>query len=470
MPPEIASEYTQFLSSKRRVSQGKGFSVDMETLAPAMHDWQRLLTAWSLSKGRAALFEDTGLGKTLQQLEWARIICLLNGGDVLILTTLGVAKQTVREGIKFDIPVNLCRSQDDVKPGINITNYDRLHLFDLYKFVAVVLDESSILKNFEGKTRNSLIASCQSIPYRLCCTATPAPNDITEIANHVEFLGIMTRTEMLAEFFYHDDEGWHLRPHAETAFYRFLATLSAWVKRPSDIGYSDEGYILPALSILPQYVDSDYRPSGSLLTDGVRGVTDRAAVRKATVKVRSEKVAQIVTVETHQPWVIWCGLNEEAERVTDALKVYGAVNVHGSLKPDIKEGALEDFAAGNIPILVTKPKVAGFGLNWQHASRMAFVGLSDSYESYYQCIRREWRYGQAKPVTAHVVLSELESAIYENILKKEQEAVSTNSRLLQYMRELGRDAYTLDTSGDEQAYEHSRPMSLPHWLGVPACA
>lgn len=458
-------DYELFLDTKRITAPHSGFGIAPSSINPMLHDWQQVLVRWALHKGCAALFEDTGLGKSPQQLEWGRIVCQFTGGNVLILTTLAVAKQTVREGMKFGIPVNLCRSQDDVKPGNNITNYERLHLFDLSQFAGVVLDESSVLKNFEGKTRSALIESCRGVPYKLCCTATPAPNDISELANHAEFLGIMSRVEMLATFFVHDDDGWRLKGHAAQAFYRWLATWSAWVKKPSDLGYSDTGYILPRLSIHPVYVGTDYAPDGALFAAGLSGVTDRAKVRKATLSDRVRAAVEIVASEPSEAWIVWTGLNDEAEQMAKALAGLGAVNVHGTLSPEEKETYLEAFADRSLSILVSKPSICGFGMNYQHCARQIFVGLSDSYESYYQCLRRSYRYGQTRPVDAYIVLSEIESGIHANVLSKEREAEQANAALVKYMKTLGSGRFDESFDADaEPMYQPNRPMTLPKWM------
>lgn len=287
--------YEQFLESKKLIVPSAGIEIDRHELNRKLFPFQADLVYWALVKGRGALFCDTGLGKTPMQLAWAEIVHRHTGRDVLILAPLAVARQTVQEGSKFGIAVNLCRTQDDVEPGINITNYEMVDHFEADKFVAVVLDESSLLKNFEGKTRTKLIAKFARTGYKLCCTATPAPNDIQEICNHAEFLGIMTRTEMLAAFFVHDDNGWRLKGHAKKGpFWEWLASWSMAVKKPSDLGYSDDGYNLPGLDIQPVYVRSDFIPEGKLFIDKLNGITERTQVRKATIAERVEATINLI--------------------------------------------------------------------------------------------------------------------------------------------------------------------------------
>lgn len=295
----------------------------------------------------------------------------------------------------------------------------------------VLVHNSSILKNFEGKTRSALIQAFRQTPMRLCCTATPAPNDIAELANHAEFLGIMSRVEMLASFFVHDDEGWRLKGHARDPFYRWLASWGMSLKRPSDLGYSDLGYDLPGLSIIPEIVDTDYAPPGQLFATTLKGVGDRAHVRKATLEDRVQRAAQLIHAEPDEPWIAWVGLNEEGRRLHALIP--GSSLVEGNQSPEQKADALEAFATGKVRVMISKCSIAGMGLNFQHCARMAFVGLSDSYEAYYQAIRRCYRFGQEREVRAHIVLTEPEEAIYANVLRKEREAEQTASELLQHV-------------------------------------
>ena len=270
--------YTDFLAQSASLRRRLG-GRDTHDIHPALFPFQRDLVAWAVRKGRAALFADTGLGKTRMQVEWARLV----GVPTMIVAPLSVARQTVREAQKIGVDVRYVRRPDEITDGgIYITNYELIDRFDMSLFGAVVLDESSILKALDGKTRQRLTDMCAGVDYRLCCTATPAPNDIAEIANHAEFLGVMRRVEMLASFFIHDDTGWRLKRHAETAFYRWMASWAMSVRRPSDLGYSDDGYILPSLTVSPLWVASDYIPEGQLFTK-LEGIQGRTAVRKGTL-------------------------------------------------------------------------------------------------------------------------------------------------------------------------------------------
>lgn len=420
------SRYEQFLANKRRQVAQVGPTVEAGDVNPILHDWQRQIVVWAVSTGRAAIFADCGLGKTFMQLEWARLI----GQTALIVAPLSVARQTAREAAKIGMTVAYVRHQSEITgPGIWITNYEMVEHFDPDQFDAVVLDESSILKNVDGTTRKALTEKFTSIKYRLACTATPAPNDVSELCNHAEFLGAMPRNEMLAAYFVHDDEGWRPKGHALDAMYRWMSSWAVAIRKPSDAGYDDTGYNLPTLSIVPQIVEVTIAPDDQLFATELGGVGGRAKVRRDTLDARVARAVELVTGD-HDQWIVWCGLNDEADAITRAIP--DAVNVSGSLDPDTKADMIEQFQDGKYRVLVTKPAIAGFGMNFQNCHQMAFVGLSDSWESYYQAIRRCWRFGQQHPVDAHIVLSELEQQIAHNIQRKERDASHTSDRLVEF--------------------------------------
>jgi superfamily II DNA or RNA helicase len=449
------NDYTAFLERKQPIVPSSGIDVDDEDIHESLFPFQRDLVRWALRKGRSAIFATTGMGKTRMQLEWAR----LTGLPTLLVAPLAVAQQTVREAEALGIDLVYARSQDGAGP-LTITNYEMVSKFDARQFGAVVLDESSILKAHDGKTRTALIEQFARTPYRLCCTATPAPNDTAELANHAEFLGILSRVEMLAMFFVHDDEGWRLKGHAREPFYRWLASWGMSLQKPSDLGYDDGAYLLPPLSIEPMILPTNYVPAGQLFATSLKGITDRAAVRKSTVGTRTRAAAEWINADNGEPWIAWCGLNDEARELTKLIP--DAVNVEGSMAPDAKADALLRFAAGEIRVLVSKPSIAGFGMNFQHCARMVFVGLGDSYEQYFQAIRRCWRFGQTRPVKAVIVLTEPEEAIYANVLRKEREAQAMADELVKHVAhyeraEIGHAAQTV-------AYEPAVPMVLPQWL------
>lgn len=405
------TSYAEFLSRKQRRAEHAGPSCEPEDVSGNLHDWQREMTAWSVRLGRTAQWWNTGLGKTRLELEWSR----LSGSRSLIVAPLAVCHQTAEEAARIGLEARYVRSDEDAAgPGIWITNYEMCDRFDPRGFDAVALDESSILKNSLGRTRTRLIQHFACVPRRLSATATPAPNDPQELTNQAEFLGVMPRAEMLAAYFVHDDEGWRLKGHAKVPMFRWMAGWACALRSPADLGYPDDGYRLPPLHLRTHLVRS------SVSAEELRGITGRAAVRAATVEDRCAYAVSLVDHEPHERWMLWAGRNDEAQLLADAVP--GAVNVEGSWKPEPKAEALLAFARGEIKVLVTKPSIAGFGMNWQSCARTAFVGLSDSFEQYYQCIRRFWRYGQKRSTYAHIILSEAEVAIAENVARKEEQA------------------------------------------------
>lgn len=426
------SDYAEFLARKTAVAVAK--RIEVGKVNPMLHEWQREIVEWAVRTGRGAIWADTGLGKTFMQIEWARLS--MDTRSALIVAPLAVTAQTVREADRLGVVARYVRHADDIDgPGVYVTNYEMVKNFPADLFDAVVLDEASILKQSDGKTRTMLIEHFADVPRRLSCTATPAPNDVEELTNQAAFLGVSTRVNMLAAYFIHDQDGWRLKGHARRPMYRWMTSWAVAIRRPSDLGYDDHGYILPGLEIIPHILDVDVVPEDQLFATDIGGVGGRAKVRKATLVDRVARAAEIVAAEPDEPWLIWCGLNDEADAL--AKLIPGAVNVSGSWTPEDKAGALLGFADGEITRLITKPSIAAFGLNWQVCARMIFVGLSDSYEAYYQAIRRCYRYGQDRVVHAHIVLSALESQIATNVARKEREASDITDYLVREMREAG---------------------------------
>lgn len=422
--------YDAFIDAKTKVAPACGFEP-LEIVAP-LFDWQKHVVRWALRQGRAALFEDCGLGKTAQQLEWARQVCAHTGSPVLILTPLAVAQQTAREAAKFGITASVVTDKSQVTgAGIFITNYEKLEHFDTSVFSGVVLDESSILKNFTGKMRVALTAMFARTPYRLCCTATPSPNDYTELGQHAAFLGICTRFQMLATFFVNDTFNtgdWRLKGHAEGEFWKWLASWAACVSKPSDIGFSDDGYNLPPLQMIPQvvHVDETQHAGDELFRHSTLSATTMHRELRMTSEARAARVAEIVANEPDEPWIVWCNTNDEADRLTALMP--DAVEIRGSETPAAKERKLTDFLTGKERVLISKPSICGFGINAQHVARIAFVGLSYSFEDLYQALRRSYRFGQKREVHAHIVQAQTEGAIIQNITRKiEQHTAMQNS-------------------------------------------
>ena len=446
--------YEAFLRSKRIRADLSGVEVSQSQIHPMLFPFQRDVTLWALRKGRAAIFLECGLGKTFIQLEWARVL----GVRTLIVAPLSVARQTVREAQKIGIAVHYTRSGDDLKDGINITNYEMLEHFRADAFGAVVLDESSILKALTGQTRRRVTEMFAETLYRLCCTATPAPNDHVELGNHAEFLGICTEAEMRAMFFINankehtffvDDvayrkkgsnkagQEWRLKHSAEQPFFHWLASWAISLTTPSDLGYEDDGFVLPPMDVRPIFVPvDDVAPSdGSLFFTKLKGIGDRASIRKSTTAARLQTLTGIIDSEAQ--WIVWCGLDAESAAVASAI--HGAVEVTGADTPEYKAEQFEAFQDGRVRVLVSKGRIAGFGLNFQNAHKMAFFGLNDSWELFYQCCRRMWRFGQAEPVEVHIVLSELEAEIYQNIMRKDAMARRLRSSLIESVRRFEED-------------------------------
>lgn len=427
--------YNQLIAGKVRAVEAAGFEP-MPIHAP-LFDWQKLVVKWAVKRGRAALFEDCGLGKTAQQLEWASQVACKTGGSVIILCPLAVAEQTVAEGVKFDVHVNHCRQPEDVKAGVNITNYERIHLFDDVEFAGVVLDESSILKSFDGKMRRFLTERFCSTPYRLCCTATPAPNDFTELGQHAEFLGICSPAQMLATYFINDtfDTGtWRLKGHSVETFWRWVASWAACVSKPSDLGFSDEGYDLPPVVTEIVTVNVCHKAeegSGELFRTVNVSATNLHKEMRRTRDQRVEAAAKIVN-GTDEQFIVWTESNEESNAL--ALAITDAVEVTGSDKPEHKERKLHLFLTGEARVIVTKPSIAGFGLNWQHCRNEIYVGMTHSFERFYQASKRIHRFGQKREVHRYIVQTDTEDGIMATLMRK-QEQHDTMRDLMQFTRE-----------------------------------
>lgn len=449
--------YEDFINNKAFRIESCGIEIDSSELNPMLFEFQKDIVRWALAKGRAAIFADCGLGKTPMQLEWAEQIRKRTGKNVLIIAPLAVASQTKAEGEKFGIKVNICTSQKDVRNDmVNITNYEKLDKFISNEFIAVVLDESSILKAFAGKVRNQIITMFHKTPFKLACTATPAPNDYMELGNHSEFLGVMTRAEMLSMFFVHDGgqtSKWRLKGHAQSLFWEWVAGWSVVVDNPANLGYSDVDYTLPELDIKQIIVDGDYP------TDEVLTLTERRNARRESLELRCRAAAALVNKSDEQ-WLVWCDLNDEAGMLNEFINE--SVNVQGSDKPDFKTKAMFDFADKKIKCLITKPKIAGYGMNWQNCHNMIFVGLSDSFEAYYQSVRRCWRFGQLNKVNGYIIISAKEGAVKANIERKQAD----NERFKQELVRLTKDITArelISTCRISTPYEPEIIMQLPSW-------
>lgn len=449
-------DYDEFIRRKNLILESSGFDIDVSELNPAMFDFQKDIVRWALKKGKCAIFADCGLGKTLMQLEWSQKVHDHTGGKVLILAPLSVTSQTQAEGGKFGYNVSICESYADVKDGINITNYEKLDKFDCSVFDAVVLDESSILKSFTGKIRNQIIDYFAKTPYRLACTATPAPNDFMELGNHSEFLGIMTRSEMLSMYFVHDGgqtSKWRLKRHAESIFWQWMASWSVFISNPRNLGYELKGYDLPKLNVQQIVVDGD-EPSTEPLT-----LTQRREARKESLELRCKKAAELVNNSDEQ-WLVWCDLNAESECLGKLCQ--NSYEIKGSDKPKYKSDTMFMFSIGIAKCLITKPSIAGFGMNWQNCHNVIFVGLSDSYEQYYQALRRCWRFGQKEQVNVYIIISEREGCVKENIERKDADNQKMQNAMIELTKEITKKELK-QTCRLKNTYDAKETMVLPNW-------
>lgn len=427
--------YEEFLQTKALEKIEAGFKVDDSELNPSLFPFQRDIVSWALQKGKAAIFSDCGSGKTIMQLDFAHQICKHTGGKALVVAPLAVVGQTKKEGEKFGIEVNICRTEKDVKDGINITNYEMLEHFNADLFNCVVLDESSILKSFTSSTRDLLIDMFQRTPYRLACTATPSPNDHSELGNHAEFLGIMSRTEMLATYFIHDGgntSSWRLKGHGEKKFWEWVATWAVCVRNPADLGYSSEGYELPPLNIVEHIIKSEPKEY-ELIAKRAETLSERREARKESMPERVEKARELVE-NSDDNWLVWCDYNLESEMLHKAIA--DSVEVVGADIPDYKADKALEFADGQIKALVSKSSIYGFGMNFQSCHEIIFCGLSDSYEQFYQAVRRCWRYGQEHAVNVHIIMSEAELNVLDNIKRKQAQMDTLQNNMVALMHDV----------------------------------
>lgn len=427
-------DYEQFVARKRRAEVATGHQPN--ELNEHLFDFQHAIVSWAVRRGRAAIFADTGLGKTLMQLSWADEVASHTGGIVLVFAPLAVSEQTIAQGATFGIEVNrVPAGESPSKSGVWITNYERMDAIDFSTLTGIVLDESSILKAHDGKTRTAMIESCQSIPYRLSCTATPSPNDFAELGNQCEFLGVMTRTEMLATYFINDagDTGsWILKGYGASRFWEWMGTWAVVLRNPSDLGFDGSRYELPAPEYFEHVVETDQ--GGDLFAKPAVTMLERRKAQRDSIQARCDALAQVVNADVGEPWLIWCHLNDEAELLRELIP--GSVNVQGSDSPESKTKNLLGFADGSIRVLISKPKIAGYGMNWQHCARMAFVGLDDSFEKFYQAVRRCYRFGQSRNVHVHIFTAENEGQILANIKRKEADHHKMSQEMVEHMKDI----------------------------------
>lgn len=452
--------YENFLKTKIKQSIESGFLIPDEWLNPYLMSFQKDIVKWAVRKGKSCIFADCGLGKTIMQLNWAEAITKKTNAPVLILAPLAVTEQTKLEGDKFGIPVNIAKSQEEIKDGINITNYEKLDKFNPDEFAGIVLDESSILKSFTGKTRTKLIDAFRKTPYKLCCTATPAPNDYMELGNHCEFIDVMSRNEMLSMFFTHDGSNtskWNLKGHASSSFWQWLASWAIVVSNPNDLGYLIEGFTLPELNMNEVIVDG-----GSFISQ-TQTLRQRQEARRKTIVDRCNKAVEIAEeiIKTGNQCLVWCDLNKESELINKGLGDHSN-EIKGTTKEEKRLESILNFTNGKLPVLVTKPSIAGFGMNWQNCHNMIFVGLSDSYEKFYQAIRRCWRFGQENEVNVYIIISSKEGAVLENIKRKELDSNKMRDEMRNFITDSVKDELKLIESVNRD-YHPNTNMILPRW-------
>lgn len=451
-------EYRQFIAAKARQEQMRGF--DPRRMNVHMKAHQDASVDFALRRGGAALFLDTGLGKSLCELEWARQVAEETRKPVLILTPLAVAAQMIREGQKFGIEAHQVREQSEVKPGINVANYERLPKLDATAFGGVVLDESSILKSFAGRTRNMLMDAFKECRFKLAATATPSPNDHMELGNHAEFLGVMRQQEMLSKWFINDtstaSQEWRLKGHAVEDFWSWVASWSRCATLPSDLGGDDAGYVLPDIDRRIHEVAADRQEDtqGMLFRIPELSATSFHQEKRLTMQARCEKAAELSTHD--KPVTVWCETNDESE-LLGAL-IPDAVEVRGDHSPEEKERRLLGFADGDFRVIVTKPKLAGFGLNWQHCAHAVFASISFSYEQHYQAVRRSHRFGQTERVRNDVVIADTEAAIWHTLHGKAEKHAEMKRRMADAMKRAQRSAAT------RVKYDRPLDLAFPNWI------
>lgn len=451
--------YDYFLKSKSHEGAEHGF--DPVFMPSGLQDFQAAMVEWAVRKGRAAMFEDCGMGKTYQSLVWAQNVAQYTNKPVLVLTPLAVAQQTVREGEKFDIEV--IRSYDGKVSGdIVVTNYQRLHEFDASMFGGVVCDESSILKNFDGAFKAEITDFMKKVPYRLLCTATAAPNDYIELGTSSEALGYLGFMDMLNRFFkndlnnsalrrhYGEAPKWRFKGHAELPFWRWVCSWARAMRKPSDLGFCDKDYILPALIEREHLVQSAFRPEGMLFESPATTLPEQRQEQRATIKERCEMVAKLV--DHGKPALVWCHLDEEGDTLEKMIP--GAVQISGKNKDEVKEERFLAFADKQIRVLITKPKIGALGLNFQHCAHITYFP-SHSYESYYQAVRRCWRFGQKSEVVVDVIHTEGQRKVLENLNRK---AVAAQSMFANLVAEMN-NAMSIDRAND-----HTKKIEVPSWL------
>lgn len=452
--------YQEFIEQKKRIHQASGFEPTMP-LNETLFEFQKWIVIRALKLGQSAIWADCGLGKSRMQIEWAKHVMIKENKSLMIIAPLIVCHQSVREGAAIGVEVRHVKKQSEVTDtAIYITNFDRADAFDADEFCGVVLDESSILKQSDGKTRTALIQQWKRTKYKLCCTATPAPNDVMELGNHAEFLGVRTASEMLSMYFVHDGgetQKWRIKRHAVKEFWRWVISWSIMLKKPHDIGFECDGYDLPNLNTNELITDCE-ASDGYLIPLPACTLQERLQAYRNSLPARMEKVKELANNNSHQ-WLVWCKMNDESEQLTKAID--GAIEITGSMEEEEKAERMLAFADGKNRVLVTKSKIAGMGANFQSCHKMIFAGVTDSFEQYYQSVRRCWRFGQKKEVDVYIIGSSAETAVFQNLRRKEKDA----DEMALQLNELIKESLNISkTKGITLKYNARHDIIIPQWL------
>ena len=454
-------DYQEFIN--RKLAHIPPSGIDKECRVKELFPHQRALVNWSLRRGRSANFSGTGLGKMRMEIAYADAVSHYQKTDVIGLCPLAVASQIVEEAAKIGVTIHHVHDDSEVKPGINITNYDRLHKFDLERFGGMFGDESGIIKHHDSKTFDAMVTGFAKTPFKLLATATPSPNDFTELGTHAEFLGIRSKSEMLAEFFVHDGgetQKWRLKGHARQSFWKWVSSWAAMVRNPADLGFDGSMYKLPPLHTYQHTITTDHVSQGQLCAIEAQTLMERKQARKKSLFIRAEECAKLIN-ESNEIWLVWCELNQEADELKRLIP--DAIEVRGSDKEEVKEKRLLDFAKGRIRVLISKSKIAGWGLNFQVCNHMAFIGVTDSFESYYQSVRRCYRFGQSKPVHVHVFSADTEGAVLTNLTRKEKESELMADELTAIVSESVKNE-VLGVNKESNLYIPSQKLIIPSFL------
>lgn len=450
--------YDEFLKQKSIVDVATEMT-EIPELNPMMFDYQRDIVTWALKRGRACIFADCGMGKTLMELELGKHV----EGNTILFSPLAVAKQTLNESEKFG-GYDIAYSNDGtVKAKITVTNYEQMDKFNPDDFSCIIIDESSILKSYTSKYRNEFTEKW-NLKYRYSCSATPSPNDFMELGNQSEFIGAMKRTEMLSMFFVHDGgdtSKWRIKGHAQSDFWKWVCSWAVMISRPSDLGYSNDGFILPDLNIEQITVESDCADNGFLFEVQALTLQERQQARRNSIKERCAKALEIINQNPEEQWLIWCDLNSESEELKRIIPE--SVEVKGSDDNEHKMNSAVRFQQGTIKRLISKPQIFGWGMNYQKCHNMIFVGLSDSYELFYQAVRRSWRFGQTQQVNVYVVTAESEGAVVKNIQRKERQSEEMKREMVSNMKDIN-SADIRGLQRSSTSYNPSASMQMPSFI------